>query len=427
MTPSKKHWTNAAALLLSLGLLGAAPAALAQPAEAPGDKGEKKAEPADKPAGEKAAEKADEAVGDAPTVYFMPLTGEFGRRISPQSLEEALKDARKAQPDYLIVSFDLTWAFGGMSVQSPLQAGQQLEVTWNSGLSAASEISTMLTDKIRDDKSWAKKPKIVGWIKTAMGPSAILALAFKDLYYTPDARHGGIGYLDYAMLGIDETVRQKQISLREGAVRGIGNKGGYNEMIVQAMTKTTYVLSVTYEGGQPKLFPDMTGEELLTDDGLDGNRDTLEDLARGRGNDTLTLSADTAVKLKVAKGIAATPDDLMDQLGIVRNYKRLDSRSDAIFKNWETRVQRAEQDMEEYIRQFRAVRAENDTPDARVAARGRQLGLLERCRRLIEQYNKSLNPEALGELFGAYDPEQALTRLGIQIERLKQLNMYDRR
>lgn len=127
MTMPKKNWTNAAALLLSLGLLGVTPAALAQPAE----KEEKKAEPADK---------AAEAVGDTPTVYFMPLTGEFGRRISPASLEEALKDARKAQPDYLIVSFDLTWAFGGMSVQSPLQAGQQLMVTWNSGLDRKSVV-----------------------------------------------------------------------------------------------------------------------------------------------------------------------------------------------------------------------------------------------------------------------------------------------
>jgi hypothetical protein len=423
MTMPKKNWTNAAALLLSLGLLGVTPAALAQSA----DKDEKKVEPSDKPAGDKPADKADESLGEKPTVYFMPLTGEFGRRISPASLEEALKDARKAQPDYLIVSFDLTWAFGGMSVQSPLQAGQQLMVTWNSGLAAASEMSTLLTDKIRDDKAWAKKPKLIGWIKTAMGPSAILALGFKDLYYTPDARHGGIGYLDFLMRGVDETVRQKQISLREGAVRGLGNKGGYNEMIIQAMTKTNYVLSVTYEGGEPKLFPDATGEEMLTDDGLEGNRDTLEELARGRGNDTLTLTADTAMKLKMAKGIAATSDDLLDQLGIVRNYKKLDSRADVIFKNWETRVQRAEQDMEEFMRQLQGVRAENDTPDARVAARGRQIGLLERCRRLIEQYSKSLNPEVLGDLFGAGDPEQALTQLGVQIERLKQQNMYDRR
>ena len=62
-----------------------------------------------------------------------------------------------------------------------------------------------------------------------------------------------------------------------------------------------------------------------------------------------------------------------------------------------------------------------------MAARGRQIGLLERCRRLIEQYSKSLNPEVLGDLFGAGDPEQALTQLGVQIERLKQQNMYDRR
>jgi hypothetical protein len=395
MTMPKKNWTNAAALLLSLGLLGVTPAALAQPAE----KDEKKVEPSDKPAGDKPADKAAEAVGDTPTVYFLPLTGEFGRRISPASLEDALKDARKAQPDYLIVSFDLTWAFGGMSVQSPLQAGQQLMVTWNSGLAAATEMSTLLTDKIRDDKAWTKKPKLIGWIKTAMGPSAILALGFKDLYYTPDARHGGIGYLDFLMRGVDETVRQKQISLREGAVRGLGNKGGYNEMIIQAMTKTNYVLSVTYEGGEPKLFPDATGEELLTDDGVEGNRDTLEELARGRGNDTLTLTAD----------------------------KKLDSTADSKFRNWENRVQRAEQDMEEFMRQLQGVRAENDTPDARVAARGRQIGLMERCRRLIEQYNKSLSPEVLGDLFGAGDPEQALTQLGVQIERLKQQNMYDRR
>ncbi len=413
MTTPHKHWMNTAAILLGFGLMGMTPPVMAEPAE--------------KPAGEKSAEKADDAVGDKPTVYFLPLTGEFGRRIAPTAMEEVLKDARKAQPDYLIVTFDLAWAFGGTAVQSPLQAAEQLEVTWGAGLFAATEMSTMLTDKIRDDKAWTKKPKVVGWIKTAMGPSAILALGFKDLYYTPDARHGGIGYLDFLLRGIDETVRQKQISLREGAVRGLGNKGGYDEMIIQAMTKTSYVLSVTYEGGEPKLFDDLTGEELLTDDGQGANRDTLEELARGKGNDTLTLSADTAMKLKVSKGTAATADDLLEQLGIVRNYKRLDSRADGIFKNWETRVQRAERDMVEFMRQAAAVQPENDTADARVAARGRQIGLLERCRRLIEQYNKSLDPEVLAELFGGGSPDQALSQLGVQIERLKQQNMYDRR
>jgi len=395
------------------------PALAIQPAEG--------AAPAAKPETDKTdAKESANANADAATVYILPLTGEFGRRVASQSLLEALDDVRKSQPDYLVVLFDFEWAFGGIRTND-LERARQSMVTWNAGMSAATEMSTLLTDRIRDDKKWVKKPKVIGWIRNAMGPSAILALVLRDLYYQPEARHGGIGYLDYILGGVDETVRQKQISLREGAVRGIGNKGGYDEMIVLSMTKTATVLSVTYEGGVPKLFTDDTGEELLTDDGIGGNADRLDDIVRGRGNDTLTLTADLAAKLRVSKGTAATRDELLDELGIVRNYKIIEGRAPAIFTNWERRVQNAERDMQEWARQAAETRAERDTPDARVAARGRQIGLYEKCRRALEQYDKSLAPEAVAEAFGTGDVEQARTQLGVRIEELKQQNMFERR
>lgn len=376
----------------------------------------------DKPSGASSVASGEDAEADRPTVYFMPLEGEFGRRISPQSLVRALADVKKYQPDYLILNFNMDWAFGGRAVDANDATAEQesLSITWNNGLGSATEMSTLLIDSIRDDKQWKKKPKVVGWVNKAMGPSAFLVFGFKELYYHPEARHGGLGYTEFMFEGSDETARQKQISLRLGAARGMGEKGSFDGRIVLAMADTSRVLSMTMEGGEPKLFENDTGEVLLTDDGKEGNQDSLADIKRGRGNDVLTLTADTALKLKVSKGTVGSGDELLEQLGIVRNAKKIDGRSNKIFKEWESEVGIAETEIADSMRSFREVRPDRDTVNARNEARDRQIGLLRKTLRLIEKYSKCLNPRVLAQSVGSGDSGQCESRLRGQIEELKQ-------
>lgn len=397
--------------------------ALAQPADEKAAEKPAAATSADaKPAGETPASKEDEA-SDRPTVYLMPLEGEFGRRISPQSLTRALADVKKHQPDYLILYFNMEWAFGGRAVDADDALAEQdsLSITWNNGLGSATEMSTLLIDSIRDDKQWKKKPKVVGWINKAMGPSAFLAFGFKDLYYHPDARHGGLGYTEYMFQGSDETARQKQISLRLGAARGMGEKGSFDGRIVLAMADTSTVLSMTMEGGEPKLFTNDSGEILLTDDAKEGNRDTLQDIKRGLGNDVLTLTADTALKLKVSKGTVGSGDDLLEQLGIIRNAKKIDGRSNKIFTEWENEVRTAENDIADAMRDYRDVRPERDTANAREEARARQISLLRKTLTRIQKYSNCLNPRVLAQSVGSGSAAQCESLLKDQIELLKQM------
>jgi len=376
-----------------------------------------------KPVGDSAAGKED-AEADRPSVYLMPLEGEFGRRISPQSLVRVLADVKKNQPDYLILYFNMEWAFGGQQVNADAASAEadSLSITWNNGLFSATEMSTLLIDSIRDDKQWKKKPRVIGWVNKAMGPSAFLAFGFKELYYHPDAHHGGLGYTDFMFKGSDETARQKQISLRLGEAKGMGEKGCFDGKIVQAMADTSTVLSMTMEGGEPKLFMDDTGEILLTDDGKEGNRDTLQDIKRGLGNDVLTLSADTALKLKISKGTVASSDELLEQLGIIRNAKKVDGRSDKIFNEWESEVRRAETEIADSMRDYRDVRPERDTPNARSEARDRQISLLRKALNRIEKYSKCLNPRVLAQSVGSGSADQCVSLLKDQIELLKQMS-----
>ena len=375
-----------------------------------------------KPVGASVANKEDETA-DRPSVYFMPLEGEFGRRISPQSLMRALEDVKKNQPDYLILYFNMEWAFGGQQINEDGAMAEQdsLWITWDNGLSSATEMSTLLSDRIRDDKQWKKKPKVVGWVNKAMGPSAFLVFGFKELYYHPDAHHGGLGYTETMFKGSDETARQKQISLRLGEAKGMGERGCFDGRIVLAMANTSTVMSMTMEGGEPKLFMDDTGEILLTDDGKEGNRDTLEDIKRDRGNDVLTLHADTALKLKVSKGTVVSRDELLEQLGIIRNSKVIDGKANKIFNEWESELRTAEKEIADAMRNYRDVRAEKDTPSARSEARDRQISLLRKALTRIEKYSKCLNPRVLFQSVGSGNVDQCESYLKNQIELLRQM------
>jgi len=348
-----------------------------------------------------------------PSFYFVPFTGEFGRRVCATPLKDVLADAKRASPDYLVFEFNCDFSFDG---KAGTEDSRQIFLTWNRGMSVATEMSTLMTDAIRDDKSWVKKPKVVGWVRRALGPSALLPLALKDLYYSSDARHGGIGYLDFLFSGIDESVRQKQISLREGAVKGLGNKGGFDERIVLAMTKTTYVLSLSMVGGKPELHENRTGDETLTDSGLGGERDTIEEIARGTANDTLTLNAQMASKLGIAKGIADSNDELFFELGVARDAKVIEGKAGKIFDAWQRGVDRAERDIPELLEKADTIEIRGNTPAERNQARGQQLGHLNRVRDLVKKYAEVLRDEG----------EQLLGDLNKRIELLRQQISYDR-
>lgn len=361
---------------------------------------------ADAPAPEKPKE-ADKKVEDTkkpeaaantggPKVYVINMTGEFGRDVAFTPMEDVIADVKKFQPDILVCRFDHTFSFWG---EEKLDV-QQDNGAFDYNLEHARQIATLLRERIEQDKEWKTKPRLVGWVKKALGGAAFLPFVCPEIYYTSGGIHGGIGGLEFIFEGRgDERTREKQISLRRARAEGLAQQGGHDSRILVAMARTDYVLSVSFRDGTPKFIegmPESPDDLLLTDDGKEKNGDVLEDIARGRGNDDLTLHADLAYRIGFSKGTADTLDDLMDRMGVSRSYQVVKGKSDEILREWSKNVNQAEEQVTKQLREYQQVQVRDPGGyRERTEARGRQKSILLRIKQSVGKYKEAINPRRI--------------------------------
>lgn len=330
-------------------------------------------------------------------VYVLPLTGEFGRDVAATPMREVLRDIKKYQPEYLVLFYNHEFSFYGDKFSDygfDLGAFDQLE--------RARELAAVLIDDIRNDAEFKVKPKLVSWVRKAMGGAAFLPFISKEIYYTSDALHGGIGYTEHMFDGRgDERSREKQISLRLARGESLVELGGHDKLILKAMARTDFVLSYKIENGQPVFiphkYPESADEILLTDDGKEGNVDTMGDVVRGIGNDSLTVKADLALRLGLSSGTADSLDDLMDRMGVQRNYVIIRGRGNQTLREWGSQVTNAETQLVRLGERFVEVRvrAPGDYA-ARTRARGERKTILNQMQAIYTKYGDSINPYRLG-------------------------------
>lgn len=381
--------------------------------------------PSSKPAGD--GKQAEAPSADAQRVYVINFRGEFGQDVTATPLKEALTEAKKLKADVIVMRIDCAFTYRGQERDdfNPADAGAAFNQ-----LETARQLGTLLTDQIRDDPEWKSntpsgKPRLVAWVKKALGGVAFMPFIAPEIYYTSDARHGGIGYLERIFAGRgDFVVQQKQYSLRLGRAEGLAIKGGHDEKIIRAMSRSDYVLSFSLVGGKPVYFENMTGDELLTDDGDPeaGRADTMEAIVRMEGNDVLTLDAKKAQRLGLSLGTVDTLDDLAFELGINRSYTVLPGKADRIFSNWSRDVRAAEDEIRKLFRDFQRVQIQGETPEERNRGRGQQIRILEDIKRLLDRYGEGINPRAIQ---GA--PDQWEVQINQIIEQIKQQIRLDKR
>jgi len=370
-------------------------------------------------------EAAQPVSGESPVkVYVITLRGELGRDVTKTPMTEALKDAKKNKADVLVIKVDTAFSVHQKVMKDfdDRQAGQAFNQ-----LETVRELETLFTDSIRDDKEWAVntptgKPRLVMWVKKALGGAAFLPWSSPEIYFTGDGRMGGVGYMEYMFRNGDFAPIMKQLSLRLGRAKGLAEKGGHEPKLIEAMTWTSYVLSVNYVGDQPVYVEDASGEDLLTDDGdpKTGHADAFPDIMRFQGNDVLTLDAAKAFKVKLSKGTANNLEDLCFELDIARNYVEIKGRSDAIFKDWSSKVNKAEEEFQDTVREYQQIQVQGATPAERNKLRSRQMSLLNKAREILKKYKESVNPEALG------DPENIDGQIDLLIERIRQQIRLDK-
>jgi len=359
-------------------------------------------------------------------IYQIDLYGQLGRDVHEVPIRKALADARQWNPDYLVFRVNMGYSAGGSSLGDWF-AGVQLDRNAFNLMETVRELQTMFTDGIRDDPEWktrdGKKPELVMWVKSAMGGAAFFPFTAPTVFFTSDAHHGGIGYLELALAGRgDFVVQQKMYAIRLGRAVGLAIKGGHDEHIIKAMARLDYVLSVSYVGGKPVFYEDMTtGEELLTDDGDPdaGRADTIEQALRFEGNDVLVIDAAKALKLGFAKAVVDSQEDLANELGCARNYVLIKGRGDGPIRAWVREVTRAEGEMRDTLAKMRRVDMGGQTLEERNRARATMIRHLREIIERWERYGTAINGQNVRGVPPANECE-------VRIEQLKQEMRLDR-
>lgn len=350
-------------------------------------------------------------------VYIIELSGEFGKDISQTPIRNAVRDAKKFEPDYLIFVMDNDWSRSG-----GLEEIKDDEGAFDQ-LFRAEDIAPILNDEI--PREWERQPTVVFWVKKAMGGAAFLPFNCRNIYFHSEGKMGGIGGLTriFGNMG-DLVVREKQFSLRLGHAEGMAIQGGYDPRLILAMARDEYVLSYRLEGGKPvylERMPQSPDEFLLTDDGDEqgGRRDDIVALARGEGNDCLTLTSKVAFELGVSKGTVDSMDDLIFKLGIARNHEIIPGNSKRIMKGWSDGLVDARRKLARLWRDFNEVQvAAPGGYQQRTQARGRQRAICDEMQTLLKRYEEALDAREV--------PCPDWATLNIIKERLKTEQMADR-
>ncbi len=380
--------------------------------------GKDAAKPEAKKDGKKVDPKDVKHEDGAPTVYIVKCAGEFGRNVSATSMENVVADIKKHQPDVLVLEFDHTSS----------QYGEETPEFWyNPGsfdqLETARQISTLITDRVRDDAEWIKKPRLVGYIKKALGPAAFLPFVCPELYFANDGLLGGVGGLEHMFDGVgDKVAQEKQYSLRQKRAEGIAEKGGHDPRIVRAMARTDYVLSYRMVGGRAEFLermPEAADEFTLTDDGKEERADGVNDVIRYKGNDVLTLDAVKAETIGFSKGTVADIKELMYAMGFTRDYVEVKGRASEIIKTWGADVDKAESNLLRLLAQNRAVEVRDPGQfRERTAARTQRKSILREMRGLYSRYKESLNPRR-------FPADAALNQIDTAIDQIDQQQRLD--
>jgi hypothetical protein len=335
--------------------------------------------PGQRPGAPKTGDEKREVREGAPRVYHFTLEGDFGRDITSSPLSRAFEQAVSASPDVIIIEMDARsrGGFDGLF-------GARIE-----------QMTPMI------ERAMADGQRVVFWIDEAIGGAAFLPFVSPEIYFKDDGRLGGVGTLQDFDIG-NKRVNEKQISLRLGHAEGLAITGGYAPELIRAMARMDYWLAYRIRGGQIEFLQREPSQQdisdgwiLLSDDGKGTNKDKMEDVVRGRGNDVLNLNAETAVQLQVSDGTADTLDDLVFLLGYGREYVELGEESQKGLKDWSERIDRAEETLGRLMQDIQAaggtgVRPGRDNDPRR--AIGEQIRRYEQARSILGQYEEVFDP-----------------------------------
>ena len=240
---------------------------------------------------------SDEA--DVPTVYVVPMKGQMGTDIHTEIYKEVVKDILLHTPDLIVFILD-------SSEYPDLMIPEVEDPRETRGLWAIDEyrdLVSMLKSDLADYRQ-------VLWIKDSVGFSSMLALAWSELYMSPETRFWGLrSVIDRsgADKWSDPDIRAKMSAAWSASVKSFLEYGDQDMQLADAMLWPEKLLSASYRGREVVWSLNDLGEFVIDND----------------DEKTLALRAKAAEDLLISDGTVESLDDLTFLLGY-REYRELD-------------------------------------------------------------------------------------------------------
>lgn len=165
------------------------------------------------------------------SVYKVPVRGPVGTDAHMRIIQMIWDEAIAAHAKTIVLEFDCHQDFGQPDLQEYRDFFEKIK---------------------RDARS--KEIHVVVWVKQATGVALAYALMFPEIYFQPDGEMGGGGAIAESLSAqfSDPSVRAKMISAWTGICRGMAEEGGHDQLLCEAMIRPEVVLSMDYEGDQPR-------------------------------------------------------------------------------------------------------------------------------------------------------------------------------
>lgn len=226
-----------------------------------------------------------------PVVMVVPFNGQMGTDIHEQMAEDVIDEAVEIQPD--IVVFKIESADIDRNYHLPRADAKEFGMV---ELEAYREIVRGFQNKLSNSKQ-------VVWVVDSVGFASLLALAWPDMYISPDGRLWGLNKVfDVSQGWADADVREKMEEAWEGIGRGFLEMGGHGEFsreLGSAMMDPEKSLSADFKGRKVVWRDDADGMWLI-----DNNDEMVANFDARTAEDTL-----------LSDGIVDSLEDLMFLLG----------------------------------------------------------------------------------------------------------------
>lgn len=250
--------------------------------------------------------------------YFVPMKGQMGTDVHPSIYEAVIKDIKAKQPDVVVFTIDCADynTIFYLRDDDPRQASINRITEYR-------DLAMKLKDELREFKQ-------VAWVEDAVGFSALMALAWDEMYMTSDARLQGLErVLEPVLRWSDPDVRAKMLAAWTGIAQGFFEIGGRPQQLGEAMMRPERLLSVSFEGRDIVWHSDTSGHWVL--DGSD--------------KFTARFNAQLAEDIGLSAGIADSREDLAFLLG---------------YREWEE-IPNSTKIVDDYVEQWRAMNKQCST------------------------------------------------------------------